>query len=231
MRRRDFTIVLGGAAVWPLVAHAQQHERMRRIGVLMGSEEHDLESQTRISALQQGLEALGWSEGSNIRIDYRFGGGDPERIDRYVAQLVSVEPDLIVANSSPVLAALKRATGTVPIVFAAVVDPVGQGFVASLAHPGGNITGFTLVEFEIIGKWLELLKEMAPRTRRTTLLFNPMMAAPFNALLVRWLQVAPNTLATEFAAAPVQDEAAIEAAIAAVARGPGGGLIAGLAGC
>jgi putative tryptophan/tyrosine transport system substrate-binding protein len=224
MRRRDFMAVLGGALV-ALTAHAQQNDRIRRIGLLLGAtEEHDPESQTRLVALRQGLEAFGWIEGRNIRIDYRFAGGDTDRIQSEVAALVNSAPDLIVANSSPVIAALKRATSTIPIVFAVANDPVGQGFVASLAHPAGNITGFALIEFEIIGKWLELLKEMAPRITRTKLLFNP-VTAPFFAVWLRERGAISTTLKTELAAAPVHDRAEIEEALTALAHEPGGGLI------
>jgi putative tryptophan/tyrosine transport system substrate-binding protein len=153
-RRRAFIVALGSAAAWPLAAHAQQSERSdrnRRIGLLLGATEaDDPESQTRLAAFRQGLEALGWSEGRNIRIDYRFGGGDSSRIQSHVTDLVNSTPDLIVANGSPVLRALKQATHNIPIVFAVVNDPVGQGFVESLARPGGNITGFTLINFEMM---------------------------------------------------------------------------------
>jgi putative ABC transport system substrate-binding protein len=164
MQRREFITLLGGAAAWPVPSHAQQSDRIKRIGVLLGATtEHDPESEARLAAFRIGLKELGWFEGRNVRIDYQFAGGDADRIRTYVTELVKSAPDLIVANSSPVIAELKRATGTIPIVFAVVTDPVSQGLVASLARPGGNITGFALIEFEIIGKWLELLKEMAPR--------------------------------------------------------------------
>jgi len=228
MKRREFIGLLGGAAAgWPCAARAQQGEQMRRIGLLVGAaEEHDPQSQARIMAFRQGLEALGWIEGRNIRIDYRFAGGDDSRIQTYVAELVNSAPDLIVANSSPVVAALKRATHTVPIVFAVVTDPVGQGFVANMAHPAGNITGFTLIEFEMVGKWMELLKETAPGIRRTTLLFNP-VTAPYYPSFLRQLEAVSTTLATELVAAPVEDKADIERAMAAVAREPISGLITG----
>ena len=166
MKRREFITLLGGAtAAWPLAARAQRGERMRRIGLLVGAaEEHDPQSQARIMAFRQGLEALGWIEGRNIRIDYRFAGGDDSRIQTYVAELVNSAPDLIVANSSPVVAALKRATHTVPIVFAVVTDPVGQGFVASMAHPAGNITGFTSSS----SRWLESGWNCSRRWRRAS---------------------------------------------------------------
>jgi len=228
MKRREFITLVGDAvAAWPLAAGAQQNDRMRRIGLLLGAtEQHDPESQARIMAFRHGLGAFGWTEGRNIRIDYRFGGGDADRIQTHAAELVNSAPDLIIANSSPVVAALQRATRTIPIVFAIVNDPVGQGFVASLAHPAGNITGFTLIEFEMIGKWMELLKEMAPRIRRTTLLFNP-VTAPYYPRFLRELGAVSTTLATELVAAPVQDKVDIEGAVAEVAREPGGGLITG----
>jgi putative ABC transport system substrate-binding protein len=227
MRRRDFVAYLSGAMAWPLVARAQQNERVRRIGVLLEStEEHDPEAKGRIAALRQGLEALGWIEGRNIRIDYRFAGGDADRIRTYAAELVNSAPDVIVANSSPVTAALKRVTNTIPVVLAVVNDPVGQGFVASLAHPGGNITGFSLLEFEIVGKWAGLLKEIAPDTRRTMLLFNP-TTAPFYVQIVDKLQSGSPKFVTELSGAPVNERGEIESAIEAFAREPGGSLIAG----
>jgi putative ABC transport system substrate-binding protein len=226
MRRRDFITLLGGAAAeWPLAAWAQRNDRIPRIGVLLGAtEERDPESQARINALRQGLAALGWTEGRNIRIDYRFAGGDADRIQAYVVELVTSAPDLIVANSSPVLAALKRATRTIPIVFAVVNDPVSQGFVAGLSQPGGNITGFSLVEFEMIGKWIELIREIAPGSRRTTILYNP-VTAPYFTSFLRELAVASPGVADMLVPAPVHDHAEIEAVVAAAAREPGGALI------
>src|SRR5262245_1012909 len=225
MRRREFIALLGGGVVaWPLAPRAQQGDHIKRIGVLLGSTtEHDPEAVARVAAFRHGLEELGWIAGRNIRIDYRFAGGDAERIRTYATELVKSAPDLIVANSSPVVAELKRETSTIPIVFAIVNDPVGQGFVTSLGHPGGNITGFTLSEFEMVGKWLELLKEMAPRISRAKLLFNP-VTAPF---LLIWLRdLAPVSVASiELEPAPVHDQDEIEAVMAALAREPGAGLI------
>jgi len=225
MKRREFITFLGGAAVVsPIAALAQQNDRIKRIGVLLGaSTEHDPESEARLAAFRLGLKELGWFEGRNVHIEYRFASGDADRIRTYVPELVKSSPDLIVANSSPVVAELKRTTGTIPIVFAIVNDPVNQGFVTSLAHPGGNMTGFTLIEFEIIGKWLELLKEMAPRISRAKLLFNP-VTAPF---FVTWLREhgAVSVASIELEPAPVHDTAEIEATIAALAREPGLGLI------
>jgi ABC-type uncharacterized transport system substrate-binding protein len=225
MSRREFMTLLGGAAVvLPIAARAQQNGRIKRIGVLIAATtEHDPESEARVAAFRVGLEELGWLEGRNIRVDYRFAGGDADRIRSYVTELVKSAPDLIVANSSPVVAELKRATGTIPIVFAVVNDPVSQGFVTRLAHPGGNITGFTLIEFEIIGKWLQLLKEMAPRISRAKLLFNP-VTAPFFTLWLRELG-AVSVASIELEPAPVHDQAEVEATMATLAREPGAGLI------
>jgi putative tryptophan/tyrosine transport system substrate-binding protein len=225
MRRREFIAFMSGAAiVSPIAALAQQNDRVKRIGVLLGATtEHDPESEARLAAFRLGLNELGWFEGRNVHIDYRFANGDADRIRTYVTELVKSAPDLIVANSSLVVAELKRATGTIPIVFAIVNDPVNQGLVTSLAHPGGNMTGFTLIEFEIVGKWLELLKEMAPRISRAKLLFNP-VTAPF---FVTWLreQGAVSVASIELEPAPVHDRAEIEATIAALAREPEVGLI------
>jgi putative ABC transport system substrate-binding protein len=198
---------------------------MRRIGFLQGLAESDPEAQARTAAFRRELEAFGWTDGRNIRIDYRFAGGSAARVQAYAAELVNSAPDLIVAHSSPVVAALKQATSTIPIVIAVVNDPLGQGFVTSLARPGGNITGFAFVEFIMVGKWLELLKEMTPGGRRVALMFNP-QTAPYYAIYLREFGTVPATPASELAAAPVRDEAEIEAAIAAIAREPAGGLIA-----
>jgi ABC-type uncharacterized transport system substrate-binding protein len=162
MRRRQFIILLGGAAAWPLAARAQQPERTRRVGVLMNLSSDDAEGQARLAAFHQGLQQLGWSVGGNVRIDYRWGAGDADRIRKFAAELVALAPDIILSTGSPSVAALQEATRTVPIVFVTVVDPVSSGFVDSLARPGGNITGFGVYEYSIGGKWLELLKEIAP---------------------------------------------------------------------
>jgi putative tryptophan/tyrosine transport system substrate-binding protein len=226
LKRREFISLVGAAAALPLAARAQQPGRMRRIGVLMSGVEGDPETESRIVALRKGLEGLGWVEGRNIQIDYRFArGGDAERIKIHVTEMVNSAPELIVANSSPVVAALKQASRTIPIIFAVVNDPVGQEFVASLAHPGGNITGFTFIEFELLGKLIDLLKEMAPRTQRATLLFNPTTAPYFPTFLRELAAISPK-VATELTAAPVQSLSAIEHAVEAAAREPGGGLIA-----
>jgi putative ABC transport system substrate-binding protein len=225
MKRREFITLLGGAAtMWPLAAGAQLPGGMRRIVFLHSLAEDDPEVQARIAAFRQGLEMLGWTENRNIQIEHRFSAGDFAQMRAYTAELVSSAPDLIVASSTPVLAALKQATRTIPIVFSVVNDPVGQGFIASLGRPGGNITGFTFVDFALIGKWLEMLKEIAPGVRRMILMFNP-QTAPYYPVFLREFGLVPATLAVELTAKPVHDEAEIETAIAALAREPGGGLI------
>jgi putative tryptophan/tyrosine transport system substrate-binding protein len=170
VRRREFISLLGGAAAaWPLAARAQQGERVRRIAVLLGTTD-DPEGQARVTALKQGLQELGWTEGRNIQIETRFSGADIGRIRADAAQLVALAPDVIVAQSTPVIRALRPATSSIPIVFAAINDPVDQGFVSSLARPGGNITGLALIEFTMVGKWLELLKEAVPGVVRAALM-------------------------------------------------------------
>ena len=162
MRRREFITLIGGAAVaWPLAAYAQ--ERIRRIGILMNTTAEEPEAQTYVAAFQQGLQEFGWSVGRNLRIDLRWGGGDADRTRRYAAELAALSPDVMVAAGGPVISAIQQATRTVPIVFAQSIDPVGAGHVASLARPGGNVTGFTQFEYGLSGKWPELLKEVAPR--------------------------------------------------------------------
>ena len=226
MKRREFIALVGGAALaCPLAARAQHPVRTRRIVFLHALAENDPEVQSRVEAFRQGLETLGWTEKRNIQIEHRFSSGDLARIQAYTAELVSEAPDLIVASSTPVIAALKQATRTIPIVFSVVNDPLGQGFVASLARPGGNITGFTFVEFTMVGKWLEMLKEVAPSVRRVALIFNP-QTAPYYPVYLHEFGAAPATLAVQLAAAPVRDEAELEAAVIAFAREPAGGLIA-----
>ena len=178
MGRREFITLLGGAAVgWPFAARAQQRERMRRIGVLTSSTMHDPTSQARLGALQQGLQQLGWTDGRNVRIDYRWAAGDPDHLRKYVDELVALAPDAILANGSAAAALLLQATSTVPIVFTDVPDPVGAGFVDSLARPGRNVTGFMLFEYGMSGKWLELLKQIAPNVTRAAVLRDPSMTA------------------------------------------------------
>jgi len=225
VRRREFISLLGGATVaWPLAARAQAPERMRRIVFLHSLAEADPEVQARIAAFRQGLETLGWMENRNIQVEHRFAAGDFAQMQAYTAELVNSAPDLIVASSTPVLAALKQATRTIPIVFSVVNDPLGQGFIASLGRPGGNITGFTFVEFALIGKWLEMLKEIAPGVRRMMLMFNP-QTAPYYPVFLHEFGQAPAALAVELAAKPVHNEAEVETGVIALAHELGGGLI------
>ena len=225
MKRRDFIALLGGAAAWPLPLAAQQPRAIRRVVFMHGAAENDPEIQGRIVAFRRGLEALGWSEGRNIHVEHRFGAGDIGRIQASVQELVGSGPDLIAASSTPVLAALKQATSTIPIVFSVVNDPVGQGFIASLARPGGNITGFTFIDFTLIGKWLEMLKEIAPTVRRIALIFNP-RTAPYYPFFLRDFGAAGAAIVANLSEVPVHDTDQIEAAVAAFARDAGGGLIA-----
>jgi putative tryptophan/tyrosine transport system substrate-binding protein len=226
MKRREFITLLGSAAAaWPLAARAQQAERVRRVVFLHGLAENDQEALARGAAFREGLETLGWMENRNIKIEHRFSGGDIARIQTLAAELVGSAPDVIAATGTPVIAALKQATRTIPIVFSVVNDPAGQGFVASLARPGGNITGFTFVDFPMIGKWLEMLKEMAPDVRRITLMFNP-QTAPYYPVFMREFDANVAPLAAALSATPVRDRAEIEAAVTAFARELAGGLIA-----
>jgi putative ABC transport system substrate-binding protein len=222
MRRRDFITLLGGAtAALPLAARAQQPDRMRRIGVLMNVAADDPEGQARIVAFVQGLQQLGWSDGRNVRIDIRWGGGDPERIHKYAAELVALAPDAILATSTIVVRPLQQATHTVPIVFVQVIDPVGAGMVATLARPGGNTTGFTVFEYGLSGKWLELLKEIAPRVTRVAVLRDLTIGL---GQLGAIQSVAPS-LGLELTPIGVGDVGEIERTVAAFARSSNGGLI------
>jgi len=224
IRRRKFlATLLGGAAAWPLAARAQQGERVRRIGLLMGVAD-DREGQARVTALKQGLQELGWTDSRNIQIETRFGGADTGRIRAHAAELVALAPDVIVTHTTPVIRALRQATSSIPIVVAAVNDPVEQGFVSSLAHPGGNITGFAFIDFQMVGKWLEMLKEAAPGVARAALMFNP-DTAPHYYVYLRSFEAVPRSIAVEVTAAPVRNTAEIEEAIARLGREPGGGLI------
>jgi putative ABC transport system substrate-binding protein len=224
VNRRDFITLLGGAAVaWPLAARAQQPQRMRRIGVLAPYAADDREGQARLAALQQGLAELGWADGRNARIDTRWGAGDPGRYRQYAAELVARAPDVLVGVTSPIVAALQRETRTVPIVFVGVIDPVGGGLVASLAHPGGNTTGFTVFEYGLSPKWLALLKEIAPRVTRAAVFRDPTTASQIG--LLGGIQSVATSLRVELSLIDIRDAGDVERAIAAFAREPNGGQI------
>jgi putative tryptophan/tyrosine transport system substrate-binding protein len=223
MRRREFITLLGAAAAWPLAARAQQGERMRRIGVLMNLAADDAEGQARLAAFLRGLQQLGWIEGRNAHLDIRWGAGDAERFRRYAAELVALAPDLILAASGSTMPPLLHATRTVPIVFVQVADPVGNGFVASLARPGGNATGFTNIDFSMSAKWLELLKQIAPGATRAAVLRDstePTGIGQWGALQ----SVAPS-FTLELTPVGVSDPGEIERAIAGFAKLPNGALI------
>jgi len=223
VKRRDFITLLGGAAVaWPLGARAQQREKMRRIGVLMPLGADDAEGHARLSAFLQGLQELGWTDGRNLRIDARWGAGAVDRYRRHAAELVALTPDILVTAGAPAVEALQGATRTVPIVFTTVTDPVGGGLIASLARPGGNTTGFTLSEYGLSGKWLELLKEIAPRVTRTAVLRDPVAVGIGQFAAIQ--AVAPS-LQVDLSPIDVRDAGEIERAITAFADRPNGALI------
>ena len=226
MRRREFITLLGGATVaWPLAARAQQGERTRRIGLFTNLAADDAESQTRNAAFLQALQQLGWTNGANVRIDFRFGAGDAERNRRYASELVALAPDVIVATGSPVVEPLRQATRSVAIIFLQITDPVGAGLVATLARPGGNITGFTNYEYGMSGKWVELLKEAAPRLTRLVVLREAGSVSGIGQLAA--IQAVAPSLAVEVRPADVRDADELERGISEFARGSHGdrGLI------
>ena len=223
MRRREFITLLGGAAAaWPLVARAQQLDQARRIGVLMGYPENDSEAQAYFAAFRDGLRKLGWTEDRNIRIDHRWiTPGDTDSLQRFAKELVALQPDVILSNTTPTTAALLQQTRTIPIIFTMVADPLGSGFVASFSKPGGNVTGFTTIEGSLGGKWVELLRETAPRVVRTALLFNP-ASAPFFEYYLKTFNAAAASFGMEAITAPVRDMPGLESVVAALARENGG---------
>src|SRR5215510_12872566 len=227
MKRREFITLLGGAALaWPLAVHAQQTGRMRRIGVLMGYAEGGSEGHALIAAFLGGLQKLGWIEGRNTRIDIRWTTPtDAESIRRFAKELVALQPDLVVSSTTPITAALLEQTRTIPIIFPALSDPFGSGFVASFSRPGGNVTGFNVSEPTQTGKWVELLKEIAPRVARVAMLFNP-ASAPYAEYWLNPFKAAAGAFAVEAIAAPVRDGSELESVFAALARQPNSGLIA-----
>ena len=224
MRRRKFISLLGGAAVaWPLLAGAQQGERMRRIGVLMITAADDPEGQARISAFLQGLHQLGWTDGRNVRLDYRWTAANADEIRKYATELVALAPDVILATGASTMGPLLQATRAVPIVFVYVADPVGAGFVDSLARPGGNATGFISFEYGISGKWLELLKQIAPGVTRAAIIRDPAISAGIG--MFGAIQSVASSFGVEASAVNVRDAGEIERAVAAFAREPNSGLI------
>jgi putative ABC transport system substrate-binding protein len=218
MRRRQFITLLGGAAAtWPAVTRAQQPARVSRIGVLMGIGESDPEAKPRVEALQNGLKELGWTE-DRIHLDYRWTAGDPDRTRRFAKEIVELKPNVIVVHSTPAVNALRQLTSTTPMVFVLIADPIGSGFVASLAHPGGKLTGFMNVDAPMAGKWLELIKEIAPKIMRVALIFNP-RTSPYQSYLRSFDESAPK-FAVQAIATPVLDPAELERAIAKLGQQP-----------
>jgi len=224
MRRRDFIAGLGGAAVWSVMAQAQQSVPTRRIGVLVNSRESDEQAQLFFAAFRQSLGKLGWIDGRNIRIDYRWGAADINRVRTLASELVGLRPDVLVAGGTPVVAALRQATREIPIVFTGVADPIGAGFVASLARPGGNVTGFMTTEPPLRGKWVEFLKGITPGLQRAVFLFNPEFA-PFAGESFRQAEAAAVRLNVGLIPTAVRDESDVEDALAALARVPNSGLV------
>ena len=222
MKRRAFITLLGGAAAWPLAARAQQPDRMRRIGVFMNLASDDAEGQARNAAFLQGLQEAGWAVGRNVRIEYRWGAGDPELFRRYAAELVALAPDVILASGASMYA-LQQVTREVPIVFVQVPDPVGAGIVLSMARPGRNATGFTPFEYGVSAKWLELLKEIAPRVTRAAVVRDP--AIPTGTGQLGAIQSVAPSFGVELSPVDVRDVREIEGTVAAFARGSNGGLI------
>jgi putative ABC transport system substrate-binding protein len=224
MRRRDFITLLGGAAVaWPLAARAQRAERVRRIGILMNATAEEPEAQTYVAAFQQGMQEFGWSVGRNLRVDLRWGGDDAGRTHQYAAELAALSPDVMLAAGGPVIRAMQQATRTLPIVFAQSIDPAGAGVVASLAQPGGNVTGFLQFEYSLSGKWPELLKDIVPGLKRIGVLRDPSNPAGIGQWAI--IQAAAGATGMEVTPLAVRDPGEIERGVAAFAREPNGGLI------
>jgi len=225
MRRRELiTLIAGAVAAWPLTLRAQQPERLRRVSVLLGVPENDPETKSRLRAFRLGMRDAGWVEGRNVQIEYRYAGTDRDTIKKHVAELIRLAPDVILANSTPVMALLRPATNTIPIVFVVVNNPVGQGFISNLAHPGGNVTGFSFIEPEIVGKWIDLLRDVKPDLSQVALMYNPDTAAYYDAYL-RSFKALPQQSKVEVDAAPVRSAADIEQAVAELARDQRTGLI------
>jgi putative ABC transport system substrate-binding protein len=231
MKRREFIAFAGGAAVapsllWPRAARAQATAGMRKVGVLLSGVEGDPDSQVRIAAFRRGFAELGWKEGGNVQIEYRWSAGKGDLIRQYAAELVALKPDVILANSTPVIAMLKSMTTSIPVVFALAIDPVGLGHVQSLARPGGNITGFTFIDPSLIGKWTGFLKETVPTLVRAGLLFDP-RTTPYYAGWIQEIEAAHPSGTTQLLAIPVGSNDAMQAAIASLAQKPGSCLMIG----
>ena len=224
MRRREFITLIGGAAVvWPMTARAQQSERMRHVGVLMNLAADDPDAQARLAYFRQGLEQLGWIEGRNIQLDIQYGNSRPSSYPTLAKQLVATKPEVILAHSTPIVAALDQETRTIPVVFVSVSDPIGSGFIKSMAQPGGNATGLMLYEAGIAGKWLAMLKEIAPHLKRAALIANP-KTTPFD-YYVRSAQATAPSLGMEVVPSPVASPTDIESTIESFAQFPNGGLV------
>jgi putative ABC transport system substrate-binding protein len=225
MKRRDFIAALGAGLALPIAGRAQQLGQMPRLGVLMGYGKGDIDAIARIAALREGLEQHGWSEGRNIQIDLRYAAGVPGLFREYAKELSGLAPDVIIADTTASATALVRETRSIPIVFVSVTDPVGNGYVQNLAHPGGNITGFTNFEFAMSGKWLEVLKDISPGIERVAVVFNPETAAGRGAFFLEPIKASASSFAVKIFPAPVQNDVDIERVIAEFARDPNGGLI------
>jgi putative ABC transport system substrate-binding protein len=225
MKRRAFITLIGGAAVWPVTARAQQGDRVRHIGVLMGPDENDPVSKTYVSAFTQALADLGWTDGRNVRMDLRWGRTDINRIRALAQELVGLQPDIIVTSTTSPTAAVQQETRAIPIVFASVPDPVASGIVARLDRPNGNVTGFAIFEASLGGKWLELLSEIAPGLKRAAIMFNPDANPVLKDLYLSSLETATRSLKVEPIISPVHSDVEIETAINALGREPGGGLV------
>jgi ABC-type uncharacterized transport system substrate-binding protein len=225
VRRRDFIKIIAGSTVgWPLAVQAQHPDRMRRVSVLLGIAENDPETKSRVRAFRLGMRDAGWIEGRNIQIEYRYSEADRAVVQKYVAELIRSAPDVILASSSPVMVALGPATKTIPIIFVVVNDPLGQGFVSNLTHPGGNVSGFSFIEPEIVGKWTNLLGDVRPDLARVALLFNP-DTAPYYDGYLRSFKALPQQSRVEVSAAHVRSEAEVEQTVAGLAGQQHTGLI------
>jgi putative tryptophan/tyrosine transport system substrate-binding protein len=225
VERREFITLLGGATAWPLAAKAQQSDQRRRIGVLTALAEDDPENQARLAGFRYGLERRGWSEGRNVSIDYRFApAGSPDLAQRFAKELVALQPDVLLGQTTPVVTALQRETRAIPIVFASIADPIGSGFIASLPHPGSNITGVMLYEPSVTGKWLSMLKEIAPQLERAAFIINPATASYYNYYL-RGAEPPSRLLGIDVVPTLVANTAEIERAIEVFGRVPNGGLV------